>query len=346
MSNRKRARIVAKLLDEKNLGCGKLSARFSIAPELFSFLQPLGGFMQRTLIALGVLAALVACGKQEESTPVASEPVATPASQTPAAVVSTPPQAAQTAVDVAALLDQALAGSHRSEANKARDGFRHPKETLVFFGLQPSFTVVEITPGGGWFSEILGPVLKDGKHIAAIVDPATASNDRAREYYGKNLEDYKAKISADAANYAKTEVLTFDVKAPNFGAAGSADMVVTFRNVHNWRENKPAMFKAFFDVLKPGGVLGVEEHRANVGSDPAQASEKGYMLTADVIKLATDAGFQLAGESEINANTLDTKDHPEGVWNLPPTLAGGDKDREKYVAIGESDRMTLRFVKP
>jgi predicted methyltransferase len=211
-------------------------------------------------------------------------------------------------------------------------------------------TVVEITPGAGWYTEVLGPLMKgDGKLVAAIVDPASASNDRAKEYYTKANADYGAKLNAMPDAYSEVTVHQFRLDSPSFGDPGSADMVVTFRNVHNWTGSgaAPGMFKGFFEVLKPGGVLGVEEHRAAPGTKSAEDPRSGYLLEDDVIKLATDAGFVLAGKSEVNANPKDTKDHPNGVWNLPPNLnvKEGD-DKAKYEAIGESDRMTLRFVKP
>jgi predicted methyltransferase len=298
--------------------------------------------MQKILLAAAVALALAACSKPAEQQAAAPSPApaATPA----------PAPAVDPMVAFAAKMDSVLAGSQRSDGTRARDAFRHPKETLQFFELKPGMTVVEITPGGGWYTEVLGPLMKgDGKLVAAIIDPASASSDRAKEYYTKANADFGAKLNAAPDAYGEVVVQQFDLKAPSFGEAGSADMVVTFRNVHNWTGSgaAPGMFKGFFDVLKPGGVLGVEEHRASEGTPSATDPRSGYMLEADVIKLATDAGFVLAAKSEINANPKDTKDHPNGVWNLPPGLnvKEGD-DKAKYEAIGESDRMTLRFVKP
>jgi predicted methyltransferase len=233
-------------------------------------------------------------------------------------------------------LDRILAGAWRAPENRARDVYRHPRESLQFFGIRPDQTVIEITPGGGWYSEILAPLLKDnGQYIAAV----TA---------GKGADALKKKFDGDATEYGKARVLTFDPKAPSFGPVGSADLVLTFRNVHNWvmADTAPQMFKAFFEVLKPGAVLGVVDHRAATGVDLAATRETGYLPTDYVIKLATSAGFKLDGQSEINANPKDTKDYPKGVWTLPPTYELGDQDKAKYQAIGESDRMTLRFVKP
>jgi len=236
-----------------------------------------------------------------------------------------------------------LKGSWRAPENVARDGYRHPQPSLQFFGLGPHQTVIEITPGNGWYSELLAPLLKDhGQYVAAVQAPTVS------EYARKNEEKLKAKFAAAPAQYASAQVLEFDPKAPALGQPGSADTVLTFRNVHNWvlADTAPLMFEAFFKVLKPGGVLGVVDHRAKDGASLDDIKHSGYLTTDYVVKLATDAGFKLEGQSEINANPKDTKDYPEGVWTLPPALTLGDKDRAKYVAIGESDRMTLRFVKP
>ncbi|MDW2983070.1 MAG: methyltransferase [Rhodanobacter sp.] len=243
----------------------------------------------------------------------------------------------------AAQLDSVLAGSWRAEANRARDAYRHPKATLQFFGVRPDRTVIEITPGGGWYAEILAPLLHDnGHYIAAEKAPAADSEARSDD------SALRKKFAADAAHYGNARIVQFDPKAPVFGPPASADLVLTFRNVHNWvmAGTAPAMFKAFFAVLKPGGVLGVVDHRAADGASLEAVKSSGYLPTAYVVKLATEAGFTLDASSEINANPKDSKDYPKGVWTLPPTLTLGEKDRAKYQAIGESDRMTLRFVKP
>ena len=238
-------------------------------------------------------------------------------------------------------LDAVLAGSWRSDHNKARDAYRHPKATLQFFGLQPDKTVIEITPGGGWYTEILAPLLRDNGHYIAAVSGGNGGEDK------QDADALRAKFKADPNQYDKAAIVVFNPKAPVFGPSGSADMVLTFRNVHNWTMagNAEAMFKAFYAVLKTGGTLGVVDHRAAPGTSLDAAKNSGYLPTDYVIKLATDAGFKLDGQSEINANPKDTKNYPKGVWTLPPTLTLGDKDRDKYLAIGESDRMTLRFVK-
>lgn len=244
----------------------------------------------------------------------------------------------------AAKLDVALAGDWRSEKNKARDVYRHPKQTLQFFGLKSNQTVIELVPGGGWYTEILAPALKDsGQYVAAIVKPKNSTGEDASDKSG-----LRAKFAADPAHFGGARVVEFDGTAPVFGPPASADLVLTFRNAHNWTDEgtASAMFKAMFTVLKPGGTLGVEDHRAKPGTTLVEDKNSGYLPEDAVIKLATDAGFKLVGKSEINANPKDTKDYPKGVWTLPPVLALKDQDKAKYVAIGESDRMTLKFVKP
>lgn len=296
--------------------------------------------MTRLLLASLTLLALGACSQDAAppAAPAASAPTPAPAAADQPAQV-TPPASANDLF--AAKLDDVLGGAWRSEANKARDTWRHPKESLTFFGVAPGQTVVEITPGGGWYTEILAPWLKgSGTYVAALAAPNSS------EYAKRGAEAFRAKLAGDAERYGETQVVEFDPAAPALGPAGSADVVLTFRNVHNWRDNAPAMFKAFFEVLKPGGTLGVVDHRAAVGTDLAADRQSGYVPQDYVIRLATEAGFELAAQSEINANPKDTKDYEKGVWTLPPTLTLGDVDREKYQAIGESDRMTLKFVKP
>jgi predicted methyltransferase len=231
-------------------------------------------------------------------------------------------------------LKAAVAADNRLVGNVARDAHRHPYETLSFFGIKPTDTVVELVPGGGWFTEILAPYLREGGQLYA------ADGGSVR---------FKAKMDSMGV-YSKVKITSFDPAKGLFdiAPAGSADAVLTFRNVHNWMNGgtAQAVFDAAFKALKPGGVLGVEEHRlpASRTQDPKGGS--GYVHEAVVIKFAETAGFKLAGKSEVNANPKDTADHPDGVWTLPPTYALKDKDRAKYQAIGESDRMTLKFVKP
>ena len=232
------------------------------------------------------------------------------------------------------LLAAAIAGPWRGDANRARDLHRHPYQTLQFFGVGSRARVIEISPGAGWYSEILAPYLRlSGTYIAANAGSASA---------------LRARFAADPARYDRAQLIEYDGKAPMLGAPGSADMVLTFRNVHNWvaGDNADAYFKAFHDVLKPGGVLGVVDHRASPGTPLETMKKSGYLTEDLVIALATRAGFRLDARSEVNANPKDDADHPNGVWTLPPTNRHDKADDAKYRAIGESDRMTLRFVKP
>ena len=244
-------------------------------------------------------------------------------------------------------LATAIASSARTPKYAARDVYRHPLETLRFFGVRPDQTVVEIWPGHGWYMEILAPYLRDhGKYYAAIEAPDVAG---ASQEAKDDAAFLRKRIADDPAHFGKVKLT--DLHPPQLTEIcppGSADLVLTFRNVHNWMDkgDEQAQFDVFFKALKPGGVLGVVEHRAKPGTSLAETRKSGYVDEAYVKKLAAAAGFRFDAESPINDNPKDTKDYPEGVWTLPPTLALGDKDRAKYVGIGESDRMTLRFVKP
>lgn len=244
-------------------------------------------------------------------------------------------------------IDSAMAGSHRDARNVARDRYRNPKETLMFFGLEPEMTVVEIWPGGGWYAEILAPVLRgSGKYYAAGYD-VNASGQPA--YRARVQRAFEQKLAANPEVY--NEVLISALNLPDtrqIAPTGSADLVLTFRNTHSFLRADQAveMFAVFYETLKPGGTLGVVQHRARPGTSLEDMKRTGYVTEDQVIRLAADAGFVLSGRSEVNANPLDTADHPEGVWTLPPSLRLGDTDRERYLAIGESDRMTLRFIKP
>ena len=247
---------------------------------------------------------------------------------------------------IADLLDEVIDAPHRSEENRARDRYRHPKETLLFFGLRETMTVVEISPATGWYTEILAPILKrQGQFLAS--PPALAAD--TPEPMKRRDAAYKAMVAADPKLYGGAAIANFDLQKPVFGTAGSADMVLTFRNVHNWAKagTADAMFQAFHTALKKGGVLGVVEHRARPSTSFQRQIDSGYMTEAYVIETATRAGFKLVASSDINYNPKDTTDHPGGVWNLPPNLRGvAEKDKAKYLAIGESDRMTMKFVKP
>ncbi len=250
-------------------------------------------------------------------------------------------------VAITPAVQKAVQDSRRDPANVKRDAYRHPAQTLSFFGVAPGQPVIEITPGNGWYSEILAPLLHDkGQYVAAVVDPAAVPEGRGRDYQQRSREGLEKKFAAGASVFGKSRVVAYDPKAPVFGPANSADVVLTFRNVHNWRSSGQAegMFKGFFSVLKPGGVLGVVEHRAK--ADVPADDKTGYVGQQQVIAMAKAAGFELAGSSEINTNPRDTKDYPNGVWTLPPTNQHDAADETKYQAIGESDRMTLRFVKP
>lgn len=260
-------------------------------------------------------------------------------------LVSTVPGSLQAAdADVAAKLKSVIAGNHRTEADKARDQYRRPLETLTWFGIKDDMTVVELVPGGGWYTDILAPFLKErGVYYAAGFDPESDV-----EYMRRGAQRFKEKIDANAELFGKTQITVLAPNKAEIAPAGSADMVLTFRNVHNWMAagQAEAVFQAAYKALKPGGILGVVEHRGNpeVEQDPKAAS--GYVREDYVIKLAEDAGFKLVDRSEINANPKDTKDYEKGVWTLPPVLRLKEVDKEKYLAIGESDRMTLKFVKP
>jgi predicted methyltransferase len=248
-------------------------------------------------------------------------------------------------------LDWAVSGKWRIDAEKARDQWRHPVETLTFFGLKPTDTVVEIYPGGGWYTAILGPYLKEGggKLYAAHPDPASPGN-------AANVEAYKDAFVAHPEIYGPIEITVASRESTGLAPDGTADAVLTFRNVHNWMAGGYAekIFADAYKALKPGGVLGVEEHRLPSARDQDITASTGYVQEAYVIQLAERSGFKLEESSEINANPKDDANHPLGVWMLPPNLrapaAGTPEaegyDAEKYKAIGESDRMTLRFRKP
>lgn len=244
-------------------------------------------------------------------------------------------------------LASAIENPARTPKNVARDKYRHPAETLKFLGVRPDQTVVEIWPGRGWYMEILAPYLHDrGKYYAAIEAPDV---DGAPKEARDDATYLRKKIADDPARYgAVTLTELHPPQLTEICPPGTADVVLTFRNVHNWMSDgiEQAQFDAFFKALKPGGVLGVVEHRARPGTSHEEMAKSGYVDEGYVKKLATNAGFRFEAESPINDNPKDTKDYAEGVWTLPPTLALGDKDRAKYLAIGESDRMTLKFVKP
>ena len=239
-------------------------------------------------------------------------------------------------------LADAIASKARSAKFVARDAARHPAEELTFFRIKPTMTVVELWPGGGYWTEILAPYLAaHGTYYAAIAGAADPEENAS-------AKKWREMVAAQGARYGTVHVTQFDKQRLEPAPAGSADLIVTFRNLHNWYGDgyaDPAI-AACFKALKPGGLLGIEDHRGRTDRPQDPKAESGYLRQDVVVKLVEKAGFKLVGTSEINANPKDTKDYPGGVWTLPPTLAEKDKDRDKYLAIGESDRMTLRLVKP
>ncbi len=243
-----------------------------------------------------------------------------------------------------AALKVALASNTRRPGDADRDTFRHPAETLAFFGIQPNMTVLEVGPGEGWYTEILAPTLAArGKLIDTINDPNGPADSRGT-FYGQR---FKAFLDNAPELYGKVQTIVVDSKTPNLDAAGKVDAVLLMREVHGMVNGNTldAWLGEIRKVHKPNGILGIEEHRASADKEPAESSKKGYVPEKWLVDHLEGAGFKLAGKSEINANPKDTKDYSEGVWALPPTLELGNKDRDKYVAIGESDRMTLKFVK-
>ncbi|MES2025858.1 MAG: methyltransferase [Pseudomonadota bacterium] len=244
-------------------------------------------------------------------------------------------------------LHRILASDHRSAENRLRDQYRHPAETLSFFGISETQTVVEILPGGGWYTEILAPLLKQkGKLYEASFSETSVSS---TPYQVRATASLKKKLQANPDLYGAVTITALQIpEATDIAPAGSVDLILTFRNVHNWLKDgtADAIFASFFKALKPGGTLGLVEHRANPGTTVEQTIKSGYVTEAEVIRLAEKAGFRLAAKSEINANPKDSKDYPNGVWTLPPSLSGNPAERQRYMAIGESDRMTLKFYKP
>lgn len=237
-------------------------------------------------------------------------------------------------------------GDHRSVSNKARNVYRHPVETLEFFGIEDGMTVMEIWPGGGWYTEILAPAMRDhGKFIIATWDPKVEGQPKYRYELPSKMNETFAQ-HPDLYDQVGIEYFS-PPESPSLGDAESIDVIVTFRNTHGWIGAGQAqdIFNEFARVLKKGGILGVVQHRADEDADPEVSAKNGYVPESTVKEIAAKAGFEFVASSEINANPKDTHDHPKGVWTLPPSFQLGDTDREKYAAIGESDRMTLRFRK-
>lgn len=262
----------------------------------------------------------------------------------PCLAVASAPAAAQAPAEAPApTLEQVVADQARSEANRARDAHRRPVETLKFFGVKPTDSVVELWPGGGWYTEILAPWLAPSGKLQ-VAGPWPNGLDRIRQ-----------KQADDPARFGGLALAAFPAREgePRI-ADNSVDVVLTFRNIHNWRmgsmrggqDYAAEAFRQIFAMLKPGGILGVVDHRLPESADDAREKSSGYIKTSTVKRLAQEAGFLLDGESELNANPKDSADWPKGVWTLPPAYREGDVDKARYQAIGESDRMTLRFVKP
>lgn len=249
--------------------------------------------------------------------------------------------------DLIARLEVAANGDHRSDKNKDRNQYRHPIDTLAFFGLEPNMTVLEIGPGGGWYTEVLAPAMRNtGVYIAGSYDIEVEGQPKYRYRQHQSL---LTNIKDQPELYGQIKVASYSPpESRNLWQENSVDMVITFRSSHGWvRQGMiDEVYSDFFKVVKPGGVLGVVQHRAPADGDAIAWAKKGYVPEARVIQAAEKAGFILDAKSEVNANVKDLKDHDEGVWRLPPTLGLGEQDREKYMAIGESDRMTLRFKKP
>jgi predicted methyltransferase len=260
-------------------------------------------------------------------------------------------------------LKEAVAGPQRSPNMAARDQYRHPIAELEFFGIRPTMTVVEIWPEGGYWTEILAPYLHDhGTYYAAVFDndwgaavsDATTGGpeqniQRLKQSMERYNEAFRAKLDANRSIYDKVHVVGFGKNHYDIVPPGSADMVLSFRNIHNWMSPVPfadEAFAAFYRALRPGGVLGVEEHRGRTDQPQDPKAASGYVRQDYAIQLAEKAGFQFVGASEINANPKDTKNWPAGVWTLPPVLMLGAQDRDKYLAIGEADNFVLKFVKP
>jgi predicted methyltransferase len=237
-----------------------------------------------------------------------------------------------------------LAGDQRTAEERARDVYRHPKETLLFFGIRPEMSVLEVWPEPGWYTEVIAPLLRDkGKYYAAVI-----AADPTDKHITERLDQYRAKLASRPALYDRVVVVALPADGGDIVPPGSLDMVVTFRNIHNWmaRDTAPQAFAAMYRALKPGGVLGVVEHRGNPALPQDPQAKSGYVNEDYAIRMIEAQGFRLVAKSEVHANPKDTKDYPQGVWTLPPTYRLGDKDHDKYAAIGESDRFTLRFVKP
>jgi predicted methyltransferase len=302
--------------------------------ERRAHVQSLAMLRTTPLLALLLVSASISCGC---GGPAGSAPQAHVAA---ASMQSAPPPTATEAG-----LHAALSGSARTDSERARDGARHPLETLAFFGVREDASVLELWPGGGYYTTILAPLLASrGRLVVTHFDP----NGDPKNWQTKDAQALLGRFTKSPEVFGRVGRQVIATPGVSLGADASFDFVLTFRNVHNWLEEGYAerVFAEIGRVLKRGGVLGVEEHRGRPGMSAKEIEKTGYVPEDVVVALARHAGLELAGRSEVNANPRDTKDYPDGVWSLPPTLAGKDVDRDRFVAIGESDRMTLKFVKP
>jgi predicted methyltransferase len=266
-----------------------------------------------------------------------------PAAPPPPTPTPTPPAPSRDTVTAAAI-ERVLGGEHRAADHRARDLYRHPLDTLLFFGIKPEMTVVEAWPGpDGWYTEILAPLLSDAGKLYVAQMPASAGN----EFVTASLASFSARLAARPDLYGKVSVTTLGADGADIAPPEGCDLVVTFRNMHNWMNlgYAPQAFSAMHRALKPGGILGVVEHRADPSRPQDPRATNGYVNEDYAIQLIEAAGFELVARSEINANPKDTKDYEQGVWALPPSLRQGNRERAKFEEIGESDRFTLRFRK-
>lgn len=311
-------------------------------------------FVPTSGLAVAILSAVAACSPgtgapAREPSPAAPAPHASPNPDAPNPAPESPQEVEAVPADPAAhdvTVAQAVDSSFRSARHRQRDRYRHPRQTLEFFGLKPDMTVVELWPGGGWYTEILAQVLAHRGHLIVTNFNPDGPQSKVPYRLARQLEQ---RMHKNPRLFGKVQIV--HVAPPDkldLGVDGRADMVLTFRNFHNWLAGgyDKQVVQAAYKALEPGGVFGVVEHRAKPGTTIEQMKKTGYVTEAYIKKEAEDAGFRLAKESDLNDNPKDTKDHPAGVWTLPPTLRLGKKDRRKYEAIGESDRMTLEFVKP
>jgi predicted methyltransferase len=290
------------------------------------------------IVCLALVTMMSTACAERAAHPVNPPPLASPQPSNGSPPVSAKPK-----------LAQVVAGAQRTDDERKRDTYRHPLETLDFFGIAENMHVVELNAGQGWYTAILGPFLNPS---GALTVTSADQNGPPDSEGTKNAKALAARLGTDPASYSKVTMVVADWKNPgvSLGPDASADMVVTFRNLHGWIHDGilDNVLSASFRVLKHGGILGVEQHRGKPDgpTDPKSIGDSGYVPEGYVVLRVESAGFKLSGKSELNANPKDTKDYPKGVWTLPPTFRLGDVDREKYAAIGESDRMTLKFVKP